>query len=217
MEIYNKNNGGQISTSYKFDKVAHIYNTAVFQFFYFFAHGACLKFLQPYIKDNFNILDIACGTGIFLKKISKKNNSTKLFGIDNSKKMISVANKIPSNITFKVADAESLPFDDNSFDLITVIDAFYYFQNKEKVLKECFRILKPNCQLFIFYPAADILPKFIFNLVKITSKSLFFNLEEYSEFISIKALEKLADSAGLTIVKKKIKILHRFILFKKYV
>ncbi len=42
------------------------------------------------------------------------------------------------------SNVETLPYEDNSFDLITSVAAFEHFLNPEKVIKECKRVLKPN-------------------------------------------------------------------------
>jgi len=161
------------STAHKFDKVANIYNTFIFQLYYFSIHRSCIKFLRNYIKDDLKILDVACGTGIFLKKINRKKKRLKLFGIDNSEGMVSMANKNPGTVNFRVASAEKIPFNDNFFDLVAIVDAFYYFQDKVAALKECSRVLKSGGHLFIFYPALDILPKFITKQIQIISRLFF--------------------------------------------
>jgi ubiquinone/menaquinone biosynthesis C-methylase UbiE len=201
--------------SKRFDRVAKFYNTPFFQFYYVWAHKACINFLKEYIKDGFTIADVACGTGIFLKKISTEHSGLKLFGVDNSEGMISIANKIPGSINFKVASAAKLPFENNSLDLVTIIDAFYYFQDKGAILKECSRVLKPGQHLFIFYPAVDLFPKIFLQFLKIISKFLLFNLEEYSSFPKIKELEQMATLADMKLVIKKMKSLNRFLVFKK--
>ncbi|MCX6720957.1 MAG: class I SAM-dependent methyltransferase [Candidatus Staskawiczbacteria bacterium] len=203
------------STASKFNKVARIYNTPIFQFYYLFAHKSCINFIKNTIKDNYKILDVACGTGIFLKKINKIKSGLHLSGIDNSEQMISIANKQQDVISFGVASAEKIPFEDNSFDLVTIIDAFYYFQDKKAALSECSRVLKPNQYLFLFYPAFDILPKFILKQIQITSRLLFFNLEEYSALPRLSEVEKIATENHLKTIKKKMLGMHRFILFKK--
>jgi len=205
------------STAQKFDKVAKIYNTPVFQLYYLWAHKTCINFLRNYIKDDSKVLDVACGTGIFLKKINEEKKGLQLFGIDNSEGMISATQKNHTGINLSIANAEKVPFEDNSFDLITIIDAFYYFQNKEAALKECSRVLKPNQHLFLFYMGADILPKFVLKYIQFTSRLFVFNLEEYSAFPSMNELKKMAHAANLELVVKKIRMMHRFILLKKHV
>mgnify|MGYP001558513359 CR=1 FL=1 len=203
------------STAHKFDNVAKIYNTPIFQLYYLWAHRVCISFLKNYIEDGFKILDVACGTGIFLEKISKERKNLQLFGIDNSEKMIAIADKYPGVANFKIASAEKIPFEDNSFDLVTIIDAFYYFQDKEAVLKECFRVLKPNQYLFLFYIGADLFPKFLMKEIKIASRLLLYNTEKYSTFISINKLKKITNTTNFSLAVKKMIIMHRFILLKK--
>jgi len=153
--------------------------------------------------------------GDFSGKISKQYKGLELFGIDNSEKMISVARRRSDLINFKIADAEKIPFEDSSFDLITIIDAIYYFQDKEALLKECSRLLKTNHRLFIFYPAIDLLPKFILKQIQFTSRLFFYNSEEYSIFPKVKELKKMADMFNFKIDANKIKMMHRFIIFTK--
>lgn len=203
------------STAHKFNKVAKIYNTPIFQLYYLWAHKACINFLKDHVEDKFRVLDVACGTGIFLKKIDKQCKGLELFGIDNSEEMISIANQYPDAINFMVASADKIPFENNSFDLITIIDAFYYFQDKEAVLKECFRLLKPNQYLFLFYMGADILPKFILSYIQFTSRLFVYDLEKYSKFPKIKLLKKMIDTASLKLVVSKTRLMHRFIILKK--
>jgi len=203
------------NTADKFNKVAKFYNTPIFQILYLGIHTACFNFIKNYIKSNFKILDIACGTGIFLKKIDRRKKSLRLFGIDNSEGMISIAKKKPSDIYFTTADAEKIMFGNNFFDFITIIDAFYYFKNKETVFKECSRVLKPNHYLFIYYPALDIFPNFLLKQIKIISKLLFFNLEEFSEFPKLIEIQEMANKNCFRLVKKKGMILNRYLLFQK--
>lgn len=209
------------NTENSYDKIAKFYNSPFIQFYYFFAHRHCTYFLKNYLKNNITVLDVACGTGIFLNKINHERKGLHLFGIDNSKNMISIAKKNYATIHFETADADKIPFEDNSFDLITIIDAFYYFRDKESTLKECSRVLKPNGYLFIFYMAIDIFPKFILKLIQLISIIFSLNSEGHSTFPKMNELKKMADAANLKLITKKLKIvhtmipLHRFILFKK--
>lgn len=203
------------NTGQKFDRVAGIYNTPIFQLYYLWAHRACFRFIKKYICDNFKILDVACGTGIFLKKLSKKNGALRLFGTDNSLKMINTAKKNCGAINFLQADAEKIPYENSSFDLITIIDAFYYFQDKEKVFEECSRVLKKNRHLFIFYPAFDLLPSYFLEKTKVYSKRYFFNLEENSYFLKRKEMAALAAKFNLEPIIIKTGKMHSFLLFQK--
>ncbi len=97
-----------------------------------------------------SILDIATGTGDLAIKFAKNSSALKIIGLDISEGMLSVARKklIEYNISEKVdfikGDSEALPFNDNSFDAITVSFGIRNFENLEKGLSEIYRVLKPE-------------------------------------------------------------------------
>lgn len=195
-----------------FDKIARFYNLFFFQFYYFFIHNICFFICKQYLTKSCRILDIACGTGLFLGKIKKWNNQTELFGIDNSAGMIKKAKKSFGNINFCIANAEKILFQNKYFDFITIIDALYYFQNQKEAIKECQRVLKPGGFLFIHHIAGDIFPKFLIRQIKIISKFLFFNIEKNSIF---KDPKKIIKQTEFKIIINKNILMHRFILMQK--
>jgi demethylmenaquinone methyltransferase / 2-methoxy-6-polyprenyl-1,4-benzoquinol methylase len=104
------------------------------------------KFLNNLVSDNYQvIIDIACGTGD-LENYLLKFNHDKIIAIDPSEKMLEQAKKQfdNSNLEFKLAAAESLPFSDNFADLITVAFGIRNFSNLNQSLGEFYRVLKPG-------------------------------------------------------------------------
>ncbi len=101
-------------------------------------------------KNPNNILDIATGTGDLAIKFAEKSNATKIIGLDLSEGMLSVArNKvkgksIAEKVEFIKGDSEALPFNDNTFDAITVAFGIRNFEHLEKGLSEILRVLKPK-------------------------------------------------------------------------
>lgn len=97
-----------------------------------------------------NILDIATGTGDLIINLAKKTAATKLIGLDISEGMLSVGRKkisadhLDDRIEMVQADSENMPFEDNSFDAITVAFGVRNFENLEKGLAEIRRVLKPG-------------------------------------------------------------------------
>ena len=97
---------------------------------------------QLNLKDKCdNALDVGCGSG--LSTVALKELANNVTGIDGSEEMIAVANKYgDEQITYRHAPAEKLPFDEGSFDLITVcgainwIDRTQFFPEAKRVLKE---------------------------------------------------------------------------------
>ncbi|MFD1095111.1 bifunctional demethylmenaquinone methyltransferase/2-methoxy-6-polyprenyl-1,4-benzoquinol methylase UbiE [Salegentibacter chungangensis] len=94
-------------------------------------------------------LDIATGTGDLA--ISLANTGAKeIVGLDISEGMLSVGRKkikakgLEDKIKMVQADSEALPFDENSFDAITVAFGVRNFETLEKGLSEIYRVLKPG-------------------------------------------------------------------------
>ena len=95
------------------------------------------------------ILDIATGTGD-LAIMMAKNTSAQITGLDLSAGMLEVGRKkveaegLNNRVTMIQGDSENLPFEDNTFDCITVSFGVRNFENLEKGLSEIRRILKPG-------------------------------------------------------------------------
>lgn len=94
------------------------------------------------------ILDIATGTGDMAIELLKLNPD-KIVGVDISKKMLEKAKQKTQKVQFLYADSENLPFENNSFDAITVAFGVRNFENLNKALNEAFRVLKKNGVLII--------------------------------------------------------------------
>ena len=89
------------------------------------------------------VLDIGCGTGYLADKMSQKFPSAKVVGIDIAPGMIEVAKSKyqRANLLFALGDGESLPFDQQSFDLI-ISNASLQWMSLEKVLGEVNRVIR---------------------------------------------------------------------------
>ncbi|MEM9678989.1 MAG: bifunctional demethylmenaquinone methyltransferase/2-methoxy-6-polyprenyl-1,4-benzoquinol methylase UbiE [Bacteroidota bacterium] len=100
-------------------------------------------------KQPENILDIATGTGDLA--ISLTNTSAKeIIGLDISDGMLEVGRQkitdkqLDGVVSMVIGDSEDLPFEDHTFDAITVAFGVRNFENLEKGLSEILRVLKPN-------------------------------------------------------------------------
>ncbi len=95
------------------------------------------------------ILDIATGTGD-LAILMAQTNAEKIIGLDISAGMLEVGKKkveekkLSNTIDLVLGDSESIPFEDNYFDAITVGFGVRNFENLEKGFAEILRVLKPN-------------------------------------------------------------------------
>ncbi|GGG90739.1 demethylmenaquinone methyltransferase [Polaribacter pacificus] len=100
------------------------------------------------------ILDIATGTGDLAIMMAKLQPS-KIIGLDISAGMLEVGKEkvakdnLSEIIELIVGDSEKMPFEDNTFDAITVSFGVRNFANLNKGLKEIYRVLKPGGVLVI--------------------------------------------------------------------
>ena len=118
-----------------------------------------------------NLLDIGCGTGNLLLLLSSKYEA-QLSGVDLSKNMLEIAqNKLGEKADLRVGDSENLPFDDDTFDIITCTDSFHHYPHPENVLKEVKRVLKPKGRLLIADPYAPTPFRQLANIYMHFSKS----------------------------------------------
>ncbi len=95
------------------------------------------------------ILDIATGTGDLAINLAE-TNAEKIIGLDISSGMLDIGkekvktNGLENTIEMVLGDSENMPFEDHSFDAITVAFGVRNFENLEKGLNEILRVLKPK-------------------------------------------------------------------------
>jgi demethylmenaquinone methyltransferase/2-methoxy-6-polyprenyl-1,4-benzoquinol methylase len=100
-------------------------------------------------KNPKTVLDIATGTGD-LAILMTKTSAERIVGLDISAGMLDVgrkkieSQKLSDKIDMILADSENMPFENNTFDAITVAFGVRNFETLEKGLAEILRVLKPN-------------------------------------------------------------------------
>jgi len=107
------------------------------------------------IEKDFTILDVGCGGGRTIQKLSAAATAGKVYGVDYANG--SVAASRAKNATLieagrveiKQASVSQLPFPENSFDLVTAVETQYYWPNLSKDMQEILRVLKPAGTLVI--------------------------------------------------------------------
>lgn len=101
-----------------------------------------LGFNKKMVLDNFkesSVLDIGCGDGFVLKKLLEKHRNIKVLGIDISPVAIEKAKQ--NGIDCQLLDiTDRLPFEDNSFDSVLLLDVLEHMFEPEPVLREAVRV-----------------------------------------------------------------------------
>ena len=96
----------------------------------------------PEVIRGKEVLEIATGPGLLAKHVAPAAKS--MIATDYSDGMIAEAKKeqYADNLTFEVADATSLPYEDDSFDVVLISNALHIIPEPEKALKEIDRVLR---------------------------------------------------------------------------
>ena len=101
-------------------------------------------------------LDVACGPGFLTLALARR--CARVTGFDATDAFLELARAEAAqrkldNVTFQQGDAESLPFADGSFDVVTCRAAFHHFPRPERVLAEMARVTAPGGRILV----ADLL------------------------------------------------------------
>lgn len=91
-----------------------------------------------------SVLEIASGTGRLARSVAPA--SKRFVATDYSEGMLSVASKeaCPDNLSFELADANNLPYPDDSYEVVIIANALHIMPDPTKALSEIRRVLKPG-------------------------------------------------------------------------
>ncbi|QQL50998.1 class I SAM-dependent methyltransferase [Mucilaginibacter ginkgonis] len=94
------------------------------------------------IRSAGTLLDVGCGSGIFCGMA--KDLRLTVTGLDATENFIEQARSRYPDCTFVEGEMEELPFEDESFDVVTGFNSFQYAANVGNALAEARRVLKPG-------------------------------------------------------------------------
>jgi len=98
------------------------------------------------------VLDVGCGTGLLLRRLSARLPNAELVGIDPAHGMIEVASAASAadgRVRFISGAAEQLPLRDGAFDLVVSTTSFDHWADQGAGLAECARVLQPGGHLVL--------------------------------------------------------------------
>lgn len=152
------------------------------------------------LRDTMQILDLAGGTGDIafrlLKKAAREQKKVTVAVCDINENMLeegrarAIDRNLLHNISWKCANAESLPFDDNSFDACTIAFGIRNITHKGKALAEVYRVLKPGGRFLCmeFSPLKDPLLSplydfYSFQIIPAVGEAITGNREAYQYLV----------------------------------
>lgn len=109
------------------------------------------------IKSGDYVLDVGCGGGKTVGKLSNMVGNGKVYGIDYSDLCIKKAEKLNhknvlcGKVKLQKATVSALPFDSEKFDLVTAVETYYFWPDKLNDLREIWRVLKPGGKIMLVF------------------------------------------------------------------
>ena len=94
------------------------------------------------------ILDVGCGGGININRMAK--DAKKVYGIDYSIESVKLSREVNEKlidngqVEIHEGNVKDLPFEDNTFDIVTAFETVYFWPDIEKCFGEVKRVLKPG-------------------------------------------------------------------------
>jgi SAM-dependent methyltransferase len=141
-----------------------------------------------------HVLDVACGTGEWLELF--RQQSASIAGIDLSQKAIDACLARFPGGEFVCGPAETLPFADAQFDLVTCMGSLEHFLEKPRALAEMKRVAKPGARFLILVPNADFLTRKL-GLYRGTQQ-----VKAREEVLDLVAWNNLFEQAGLAVTAR---------------
>lgn len=109
-------------------------------------------FLTNFVGKQDLVLDLGCGIGYFSSLIKENLKVRDIVGLDRNIISLEHAHTRMKDMEFVLADASSLPFRENVFDLVLMREVLEHLKEPQKCLKEVHRVSSPNGRLVITTP-----------------------------------------------------------------
>jgi SAM-dependent methyltransferase len=144
------------------------------------------------------ILDLGCGTGFFLAELEARHPGA--VGLDISHDMLEVSRQYVPGARLVTADAERLPFQPGTFDVVFCKGSLHHVRDHVRFLENCRMVLRPGGVLIMSEPCND-------NPFIRLARSILYkkspHFDEGDEGFTRKGIVGLCESAGFEVVLQK--------------
>jgi SAM-dependent methyltransferase len=93
------------------------------------------------------VLDLGCGSGVFLRAAADRGAT--VFGLDASSELLEIARDRVPDADLRVGEMEALPYENDTFDLVTGFNSFFFAADLVAALREAARVGKPGAPVVI--------------------------------------------------------------------
>lgn len=115
-------------------------------------HDLCLRVAGEVAGG---VLDIGCGHGILLERVLARFQPTRAYGCDLSSVLCARAGARNPRARIVQADAEDLPFAQDAFDQVFLVEVLEHLPDVGKALREVKRVLRPGGKFLVAVPNRD--------------------------------------------------------------
>lgn len=138
------------------------------------------------IPETATVLDLSCADGTFLGRLQTITPQAQLFGIDISTVDIEKAKIDFPNIHFTTGSADTMPFEDNMFDIVFSTMSLHHYNNPQNFFAEVSRVFQQDGVLYL----TDLIPRYTWTQ-KIHNKKGCPEPYHFEKFYTIKDLEEI--------------------------
>lgn len=157
--------------------------------------------LRTVLGNRGKILDVGCGGGFLSNQLARQGYS--VTGVDLSPESLSVAHKhdVTGSVKYQVADAYKLPFENESFDVVTAMDFLEHVERPQDVISEFSRVLRPGGIFFYHTFNRNILSHVVvIKLLEWFIKNTPKNMHVIKLFIKPRELQEYCRNAGMAVM-----------------
>ena len=106
-------------------------------------------YLRPLLEPGQRLLDVGCGPGTITADLAARVAPGEVVGVDTSAKVLELARAAAAaagvtNVAFRTGDATSLPFEDDSFDVVHAHQVLQHLTDPVAALREMRRVTRPG-------------------------------------------------------------------------
>ena len=148
-----------------------------------------IEFLK--IKNENYVLELGHGNCGHLNKLLDQAKNIHFFGLEISETMCNEAIKLNQeimtngNTEFSLYNGEKIPFEDNFFDRILIVNTIYFWSNPTLLIKEIQRILKPGGHCILTFANKKFMEKLLF----VRKRFMLYGKEEIKKLVSHSSLQ----------------------------
>jgi len=153
------------------------------------------------IEKHYSVLDVGCGGGRTISKLTAAATQGKVCGIDFSEESVAASKRTNARwidmarVEIRHASVSQLPFSDGTFDLVTAIETHFWWPDLPADMREIFRVLNPGGKLIVI---AEVYKGATTKVSKLTEKHAF---KTGIRLLSVDEHRELFDRAGFSDVK----------------